>query len=246
MSLYIYKPILTEVQDACVQLNLVKPTGVYDSADENAQIMGSMANMVGPMLQDVWEWQQFYLPFSITGDGLTTQYPLPDDFSRFTSDTGWSHAKRRPVIILNQAQYAAIKSWLSQSFFVNPACMISGDKLVFMTAPALNEEITFEYTSKNWVIDGSDPTARKAELTANADTPMHDSMLFTTALKIKWLETRGMSTAGAQQDFNERLNQLKMRNNMAQSLSLNGGSFTGFRYLDSYWNAPDTNYGGPG
>lgn len=246
MALYTYKPILEQVQDACLQLNLVKPTGVFDSDDENALIMASCANYVGPMLQDVWEWQQFYKPFSLTGDGTKVQFDLPSDFSRFTNDTGWSLSKRRPVIIMNQAQWAAIKSWLSQSFFVNPACMIMQDKLQFLTAPAASEEITFEYTSKMWVQDGGDPAIFKESLQKNSDIPLHDSVLFTLAMKVKWLETRGMNTQGAQQDFNERLKQLQMRNNMAQSLSLNGGSFTGFRYLDSYWNAPDTNLGGPG
>jgi hypothetical protein len=146
---------------------------------------------------------------------------------------------------MNQAQWAAIKSWLSQSFFVNPACMIMQDKLQFLTAPAASEVITFEYTSKNWVIDGVDPLIFKEQVTQNSDVPMFDSVLFTLALKVKWLESRGMSTAGPQQDFNERFKMITMRNNMAQSLSLNGGSFTGFRYLDSYWNAPDTNLGGP-
>ena len=244
MSLYTYKPILIQVQDACQQLNLTKPAGVYDSQDENSTIMGAYANLVGPMLQDVWEWQQFYMPFSVTGDGTQTNFPLPENFSRFTNDTGWSLSKRRPVIIMNQAQWAAIKSWLSQSFFVNPACMIMEDTLQFMTAPADGEEITFEYTSKFWVIDGTDPNVFKEQCTLNSDTPMHDSVLFTLGLKIKWLEARGMTTAGPQQDFNERFTTLKMRNNMAQQLSLNGGSFTGFRYMDSAWNAPDTNYGG--
>jgi len=244
MSLYTYKPILTLVQDACVQMNLAKPAGVYDSEDENAQIMGSMANLIGPMLQDVWIWQQFYKPFEVIGDSVALTFPLPADFSRFVNDTGWSYSKRRPVIILNQQQWAAIKSWLSQSFYVNPACMIMNDLLQFMTAPAGGEKITFEYVSKNWVIDGDDPTARKEALTTNADIPMHDSVLFTQAIRVKWLESRGMSTAGAQQDFNERLKQLQARNAMAQQLSLNGGTFTGFRYLDSYWNAPDTNLGG--
>jgi len=240
MSLYTYGTILEEVQAACQQLNLGVPQDVFGSTDENALMMGAYANMVGPMLQDVAEWQQFYKLFTVDGDGIMSAFSLPDDFSRFTNDTGWSYSKRRPVIILNQQQYAAIKSWLSQSFFINPACMITGDILQFMTEPAIGEKITFEYTSKFWVQDGVEPAVQKESLTDNSDVPLHDKILFTLALKIKWLETRGMSTQGPQQDFNERLLQLTMRNRMASQLSLNGGTFTGFRYLDNFWNTPDT------
>ena len=243
MSLYTYGTILEEVQDACGQLNLVKPTGVFDTNDENALIMGNYANLVGSMLQDINEWQQFYKTFTVLGDGLETSFPLPTDYSRMTNDTGWSYSKRRPVIILNQQQWAAIKSWLSQSFFVNPACTLMDDVVEFMVAPADGEKITFSYTSKFWVIDGVNPTLFKERITNNSDVPMHDSVLFSLALRIKWLESRGMNTTGAQQDFNERFRMLTSRNRMAQNLSLNGGTFTGFRYLDNFWNTPDTNIG---
>jgi len=243
MSLYTYGTILQEVQDACAQLNLVKPQGVFDTNDENALIMANYANLLGEMLQDFAEWQQFYKLFTVMGDATATSFALPADFNRFTNDTGWSYSKRRPVIILNQQQWAAIKSWLSQSFFVNPACTLMSDKLEFMMAPGLAEKITFEYTSKNWVIDGNDPNTTKQFIDNNADVPMHDRILFTLGLKIKWLESRGMNTMGPQQDFNERIKQLTMRNRMAQQLSLNGGTFTGFRYIDNFWNAPDVNFG---
>jgi len=230
------------VQDACVQLNLTKPTGVYDIADEHATIMGSYANMIGPMMVDTEEWQQFDKPLSITGDGSQTDFPLPSDLSRIKNDTGWSHANRRPVIVVNEQQFAAIRAWVSQSFFINPACKIANDNLVFVTAPALNENITFEYVSKNWVIDGTTPSVLKERITTNSDTPMFDSVLFTIALRLKWLQVRGMPTAQAQQEFNIRLSQVLPRNIMAGVLSLNGGTYTGFRYLDGFYNSPDTGF----
>ena len=242
MPLYTYAPILQIVRDACSRLNLVRPTGVYDSADENAVIMGSLANVVGPMMQDLYKWQQFIKEFEVIGDGVKAEFALPDDYSRFSDMTGWSHANRRPVQIVNDVQWNSIKAWVSQSFFINPACRIFADELQFMTPPADNERITFEYISKNWVIDGITPSEHKEQLTANADTPMHDSLLFALALQVKWLETRGMPTQAPRQDFNERLQQLMGRNAMAGPISLNGGSMLGMRYLNGA-NMPDTGYG---
>ena len=241
-ALYTYAPILTCVQDACTRLNLVKPTGVYDSNDENAIFMGSIANEIGPMLQDVFPWQQFRVEWSLAGDASRAAWDLPADFSRIIDDTGWSQSKRRPVIVINAQQWASIKSWLSQSFFVNPACRILNDQLQFMTAPDAGEVITFEYISKDWEIDG-DTATKKNRLSKNSDTPMHDSLLFTQALRIKWLENRVMNTTAVQQDFNERFKELTSRNQMAQTLSLNAGSYMGFRYLDNLVNTPDTGLG---
>ena len=242
MPLYTYAPILSIVQNALVRLNQPKPTGVYDSPDQNAQIMGSLANGIGPMLQDVYKWQQFRKDFEVTGDSVETAFDLPDDLSRFADMTGWSHANRRPVIIVNDVQWNSIKAWVSQSFFVNPACRIFDDQLQFLTPPALNERITFEYISNGWVIDGVDPDTIKQTISANSDTPMHDSLLFTFALMVKWLETRGMPTQTSQQDFNERFQQITSRNQMAGVLSLNGGTMQGMRYLNGA-NVPDVGFG---
>lgn len=245
MALYTYQPILTIVQAACVQLNLAKPSGVYDSQDENAILMGSYANLVGQMLADVDDWQQFNTNFSITGDGMKTAWTLPPDFDEFVSDTGWSLSNRRPVIILNDQQWAAIKAWISTSYFINPACYLALDQLEFITAPGLNEVIEFAYSSSRfWVINGQTPTTRQEALLTNADVPMFDSLLFTIALKLKWLEVRGMPTGPQQREFDTRLDQIKSRNVMAGTLSMNGGTMTGFRYLDNWANSPDTGYGG--
>ena len=243
MSLYTYGTILQCVQDACLQLTLAKPSGVYDSADEHAVLMGNYANMIGPMLSDLPQWQQFDTEYEIIGDGVKTEFDLPVDLSRFYDNTGWSHANRRPVIIVNNQQKAAIEAWVSKSFFVNPAAIIENDKMRFLTPPADMERITFTYVSSFWVIDGADSLSRKYRMDSNADKPMFDSILFTFALKLKWAETRGMPTAAFQADFNSRLSMLLNRNQMANTLVLGRGLGSGgFRYLDG-GNVPDVGFG---
>ena len=244
MPLYQYAPILTLVQNACVQLNLAKPTGVYDSQDEHAILMGSYANLIGPMLAEGYDWQQFNQTFSVLGDGVQTAFPLPADFGEFIDDTGWSLSNRRPVIIINEQQWASIEAWLSQSYFVNPACKIDNDNLNFITAPGLNEQITFTYTSSRyWAQDGANASVKIEALVKNSDIPLFDQLLFTIALRLKWQEIRGMPTQQAQSEFDTRLDQVLGRNQMAGALSLNGGTGFGFRYLDNWVNSPDTGFG---
>lgn len=235
--------VLYEVQQACLQLSLPAPPGVYDSADQTAQLMGSVVNLAGIMIDESFDWQQLRKPFSVVGDGVTKLYPLPADFSRFVDQTGWSLAMRRPVVVLNPQQWFAVLAWISQSFYANPACRISNDQLEFMVAPALAEQVIFEYIVADWVIDGDDPLIMKQRATKNSDVPRFDWLLMVLAIKVKWLEQKGMSTAAAQSDFNDRYQQLTQRDQMGQVLTLAGAQPGSFRYLDNFYNTPNTGIG---
>jgi hypothetical protein len=240
MTLYTYGTILEEVQDALVQLSQVKPTGVFDSQDKNAILMGALANTIGPLLQ-VFPWQQFREEFIVVGDGVETSFDLPDDYARMVDDTGWSSAQRRPVVVVTAQSWAAVKAWLGQSFYINPAVRIFDDKMYFLTPPADGDNVTFEYVSKFWVLD-EDAITKKYRLDANTDKPMYDSQMFMLALKLKWAGNKGLPTQEYQQDFDERFEQMTQSNQMASPLSLNGG-IGGFRYLNGA-NVPNTGYGG--
>jgi hypothetical protein len=240
-ALYTYAPILKCVQDALAQLAQESPLSAFGSADEHAKLMVSYANQIGIFLTESEDWQQLITLLTLTGDSVRTAFDLPADMSRIISDTGWSAAHRRPVVVVNAQQQAEIRAWASGSFFVNPACRLMGDQLVFLTPPATGEVITFEYISKNWVLDG-DAVTLKSALVTDADTPRFDSVLFTIVLKLRWLQARGMPTGSVQDEFNRRYLQVTSRDNMAQVLSLNGGTMVGMRYLDGY-NVPDTGLG---
>src|SRR5215510_8048094 len=101
--------VLYEVQQACIQLSLPPPTGVFDSFDETAQLMGSVANLAGIMVAEAHDWQQLRKAYSITGDALRTAWDLPSDFSRFVDGTGWSLGMRRPVAVLNPQQWYSVQ-----------------------------------------------------------------------------------------------------------------------------------------
>jgi len=242
-SLQKLQPILFEVQQACAQLGLPKPNSVYDSQDDTAQLMGAVANLAGILLTDSFLWQDLQDVLPILGDGVKTEFPLPEDFSSIVDNTGWSNTIRRPVLVLNPQQWAAISSWLSQSFYINPACRIYQNKLQFMSPPPDGATIKFQYRKCNWVTDGSDPTIQKSILTQNSDIPRFDWLMMTLAIKVKWLEQKKMDTTAAQSDLNDRYLQLTQRDEVAATLTLSGPQPGSFRYLDNYYNTPDTNVG---
>lgn len=234
--------ILYEVQQACIQMSLPPPKGVYDSPDENALLMGSVANLAGIMVGEAYDWQNLRLPFVATGDGVRSAWDLPPNFSHFIDNTGWSHANRRPVSVLNPQQWALLSAWMSP-LQATPMCRIMGDQLVFFAAPPAGEIVTFEYLDAHWVIDADDQTILKQKADKNGDIPRFDWLLMMLAVKVKWLEQKSMDTTAAQSDFNERLAQLTQRDQMGAILTLSGPAPGGMRYLDSYANTPDSGYG---
>lgn len=234
--------VLYEVQEACKQLSLPVPAGVYDSQDQTAILMGSVVNLAGIMVAEAYQWEFLQEELVIVGDGVETQFDLPANFSAFVDNTGWSLAIRRPVVVLNAQQWAAISSWLSQSFYINPACRIYKDKLQFMSAPPVGE-IHFQYRTIDWVIDSTVVGGYKQKCNQNSDIPRFDWLLMTLATKLKWLQVKNMNTLSAQQDFDDRLLQLTQRNQQAPVLTLAGPIPGGFRYLDNFFNTPDMNIG---
>lgn len=234
--------ILYEVQQASVQMSLPAPPGVYDSTDETALLMGSVANLAGIMVAEAYDWQQLRKTFTVAGNGVLTAFPLPADFSRFVDDTGWSTTMRRPIVIVNAQQWAAAKAWVPK-LTISPMCRIFADQLQFLVAPMNGEVITIEYVDANWVIDGVTPTLFKQRATLNSDMPRLDWLLMVLAIKLKWLEQKGMATVAVQSDFNDRMSLLLGHDKVAQALTLSGPMPGGFRYIDSAANVPDSGFG---
>jgi hypothetical protein len=233
--------VLYEVQQACILLSLQAPIGVYDVTDETALLMGAAVNLAGIMVNDAHDWQGQRGAIAFAGDGVTTEYDLPANFGRFVDGTGWSNAIKQPVIPLNAQQWAAAQAWVG-SMYINPACRILGNQLVFMSPPASGDSITFEYVFATWVQDGVDPAVFKQYATLNADVPLFDWLLMVHAIRAKWLELKAMDNSGAMIDFTERFAQLTQNEILAPVLSLNGVR-GGFRYLDGIYNVPITGYG---
>jgi hypothetical protein len=219
------------------------PIGVYDVLDEHALLMGSVINVAGILVNEAYAWQQMQSVFTCTGDGVRKGYDLPSDFARFTDNTGWSRAIRRPVVVLGPQQWSAISSWLSQSFYINPACRIQNDQLQFLSPPVAGDTVTFQYQRSTWVQDADTITVFKSFCEKNGDVPQFDWLLMMLAIKIKWREAKSLDTTAVQSDFQDRINQLTQSNTLAPILNLSGGAPGSFRYLDNFYNTPDTNIG---
>src|SRR5262245_9030544 len=204
--------------------------------------MGSVVNLAGIMVGEAFDWQSLRKVFTVNGNGIADAFDLPADFSRFVDGTGWSTTMRHPVVVMNAQQWANAKSWVPK-LTISPMARIFQDKLQFLVPPAVGEVITIEYIDAHWVIDAENLTTYKQRADKNGDFPRFDWLLMVMAIKLKWLEAKGMDTTAAQGDFNERVRQLSQRDQMGQTLTLSGPVPGAFRYLDGAANVPDTGFG---
>jgi hypothetical protein len=205
-------------------------------------LLGTCANLAGEMVLSAYPWQQFHGDFMVTGNGVVTTFPIPDDYHRLIDDTGWSYAMRRPCRMITQQQWSYMKAWVSGAFTLQPIFRLVNNQFEFFNPPMMGEQIKFQYIRKNWVIDGETPTTVKEFCTKNADTPMFDWLLMVLALKVKWREIKGFDTAADMADFSERVAQLTNKDIPGQTLSLNGAGIYDVPFLSGA-NLPITGYG---
>jgi hypothetical protein len=233
--------ILYEIQQAAVQLSLAPPADAFGSQDETALMMGSAANLAGPLINGLRVWQFMCAPVSFAGDGVRAVYALPSDFDRFVDSTGWSTLNAGPVQPMSSRDAAGQRD----SAPLQPyRCRLFGGMLEFLTPPIDGDTITFEYVRKTWVLDAEDITTRKEIVNKNGDIPVFDWVTMILAIKVKWLELKRMDNAAAMSDLMDRLGQNANADVMGGTISLVPGR-GGYRYLDPMYNLPAGGYGGP-
>ena len=83
--------LLTAIQDAMVLCGLESPQSAYASGDPTVAQFIALAQVEGDELSRYNDWRKLKVAASITGDGVTTLWPLPADYDRLLSGmTFWS------------------------------------------------------------------------------------------------------------------------------------------------------------
>lgn len=245
MPVQSYLPVLNIVQEACRQMSILVPAGVYGSQDENAELMGSVINNIGQMLLANRRcMQQFRQPLVFTGDGLRKAFDVPANYGRLINTTGWSYSLRRPVRLATPQEWNALLAWTGTGApTFQPIYRLINDQFTFLIAPAVGEKIQFEYVLNTWIIDGNDSSKRKQYCNVDADMPMFDSLLMILATKVAWRSAKGFDNTADTTDFNDRLDQVYDADVPGEVLVLGQGGAIGGTPLLSGLNLPNTGYG---
>lgn len=217
----------------------------YASPEQHFIQMQYLLQTAGEELALAYPWEFLNESHQIvTADTDSGDYPLPEDFMYMIPQTGWERAENVPLFGPLSAQdwtYLLGRDLVSYTIYASFR-LKDGQFSIFPQPPPNGLDINYEYQSRNWVIDGTDPTMTKANVNVGSDKPMYDRTLITRMLKMKWLGSKGFDTTEAQGDFNQVFGFLTGKDKSAEILSA-GGNRGGIPYLDAYRNTPDTGYG---
>lgn len=197
--------ILTALQSATIRLVGQRPSVFFGSTNQTEIELCDLINEVAADIVSAAEWQALTNIHTITGDGATDVFPLPDDYE---SQLQRSDLQDLPSWAWGYAHITDINDFLFQkarNFLPVPGgWIIYQDKFHF--APAPTGTATFPYTSKNYAVDAAS-LQPKAQFDADTDTFVLPERLLTLGLVWKWREQKKLDFTGDQESYELALSQ---------------------------------------
>ena len=217
----------------------------WGSPKQEFSQMRVLINIAGEELSQLYQWEFLMQEHQISTLSTDTgDYPLPTDFLYMINQTGWERSENVPLfgpLSPQDWQYLLGRDLVSYTIYASFRIQ-QGVFTIFPKPPPDGLDIHFEYISRNWVIDS---TIKKdkyiAAIKAGGDTPLFDRTMISRALKVKFLEAKGLDSSKAQADLNQSFGLLTAHDKGAGIMSA-GTNNRAFPYLSS-WNTPDTGYG---
>lgn len=198
--------VLAALQSAAIRLMGRKPGTFFGSTGNLELELCDLVNEVATDIAKYHDWQALTRIATITGDGSTSEFDLPDDYDRFTltgamqDGASWAWGYRH---------YLSLDGFLFdelRGFNAAPGgWIIYGDMIRFSPAPSASAQARFPYITSNVVRDFS--TATKAAFTKDDDAFLLPERLLTLGLIWRWRENKGLSGAGDQEAFVKALDE---------------------------------------
>lgn len=177
--------ILSAVRSASIRVAGTAPTALFSSTEQLAVEMADLANDVAKDIAKKHDWQKLTKLATITGDGVTLNHSLPDDYDRMPVKGGvhpksWITWRYTPARDLDQ--------WLD---FLNgmPAVtpgfwIILNNEMNIYPAAQTGDVANLYYLTRNIVKDADGSV--KADFTDDQDEFLLDERLLTLALIWRW------------------------------------------------------------
>jgi hypothetical protein len=198
--------VLSALQSAALRLTGQKPSAFFNA---NSQLERELCDLINEVAQDVakyQDWQALVRIGTVSGDGTTSEFPLPTDYDRMLVNTDVADLSSW---FWGFGAYTDITAFLfdeARDFNAWPGgWIIYADRLRFSPVPSDTQTATFPYITKNW--------ARSAALTdgpaftADDDTFLLPERLLTLGLVWRWRADKGLDASGDQEAFIKALDE---------------------------------------
>ncbi|MBZ9693938.1 hypothetical protein [Mesorhizobium sp. CO1-1-9] len=191
--------ILDVVKGAATVLGMEVPTLVYGNTTREMVEMQELANVMASEIVDAYDWQKLLVLKTFTGDGITADFDLPDDYERMQQTSSlWSSRW-----LWETSHLTSPNDWIELQVTpiasVNGYWIIFGDQFHQWPVMATAETVKFFYVSKE-IITASNGSLKPA-FTEDADTFRLSERLLKMAIIYRWKQNKGLAYQQAQGDF---------------------------------------------
>jgi hypothetical protein len=230
------------INRVAVEVGLSTSVDAFSDPDQNFQQLGGLLNSAGEELAAIFDWEVQTLDFNIdVVAGDTGIYILPPDYGFMIDQTGWDLINNVPITgPLSDQQWAFL---IGRDFVTNtiyPSFRLKNGALeMYPSPPPEGAKYTFQYKSKAWVFTG---TAVQEEVETGSMVVLYKPILIIKMLKVKWLQAKGLDSSAAQLEFDNVLQSELGKDAGAPRLNAGQGAY-GLRYLDGFYNTPDSGFG---
>jgi hypothetical protein len=176
---------------------LPAPSQAVSSTDPNVQKFVAYAQDIGDELRERFFWRNLNIAGQISGDGSTTLFSLPGDWSSLSPGQQFFSSLYPTLPIygpVTNEQLAQMKS--SPSFPTRPVWRVIGGTLEMWPALGSGEIVTFNYYSTNWVSNAAG-TVRQPNFQLDSDFSLIDEIVLRRGLIYRWKQAKGLDYAEA-------------------------------------------------
>lgn len=220
-------------------IGLTPPSTISSSTDDTAQQFWTLATETGRQLLSEHAWEVLGKDFTIVTDGVTTSFPLPDDFNGFFADSSWNRTTRLPMLgSLSEVEWSMLKARNLGSTTFAVLYRVENGAVELYTPGTTGQTLVIPYSSRGWCRSAGGTL--QDNLIQDDDVVLYDEQLFKVALKRAWGISKGLDTTAVTQEYNNMLSAAKSKDTPGRTISLVGrGSYP----LLGVLNIPDTGYG---
>ncbi len=231
----------TCVQRVLRTIGLPVPVSAAGATDAVSVQIWSLLTELGQELMELFDWQMRTKTLVITTAPGVLTYALPDDLVRLVDSTGWNMTAQIPMIgPMTSQQWALLKARELGGTDLRLQYRVNDGKIELYYSPSEPATLNFQYISRGWVQDASDPMIFKDTVEADGDIVLFEPRLIVAMLRFRWRQAKGFETSALEREFKQALEVAKNNDTPADDLRMSYGSQ--FPYL-GYFNMPDTGYG---
>ena len=218
------KSILEICQEVADLAATKRPEDLFNSASQQDSIFLSVAKSALDSLLRYGDWQELTKEGVLRTSGKRERYLLDGicpDFYSLLNNTIYIKDYHEKII-------GAItpEDWMREKYFSSPAndirFKIQNGMIKFLTPPADDIKIVFQYRSNSICYDPQQGCLEKNAITKNTDIPIFDEYLVKLGILWRWLKRNGMDY---NEEYAEYLREIKKK--FAGSLAIKDINLSG-------------------